>query len=316
MTTRDIAILIFEDAQILDIAGPVATFEIAGRMVPRAYRVRVVSTNAGLVRTSSGLTMAADGIEMAANCDTLIVVGGLGGDNALNDPVTLEFVRDTARHARRIASVCSGAHILAAAGLLDGRRATTHWMCSGEFRHRFPKVKLECDQIFVRDGSVWTSAGISAGIDLALALVAEDCGDDVSRAVARQLVVPHRRMGGQSQFSPLLELETKAGKFHALLHWATAHLDHRLNVEELAGKVGMSPRNFSRSFHLDTGTTPAKAVERLRIDHARALLENSAGPSVEEIAKRSGFGKAERMRRSFLRILGRPPQAFRNAIRT
>ena len=315
--TRDIVILIFEDAQILDITGPVAAFEIAEALAPRTYRIRLVSTKAGLVRTSSGVALAADHCDAGISCDTLIVVGGAGTDTALNDPVMLEFVRQTARYARRIASICSGTYVLAAAGLLDGRRATTHWVCSGDFQRRFPKVRLECDQIYVRDGSVWTSGGVTAGIDLALALIAEDCGDEIPRTVARYLVVPHRRMGGQSQFSPLLELETEAGKFHELLRWASAHLDHGLSVEELADKVGMSPRNFSRSFRLDTGTTPAKAIERLRIDHARALLEDFAGGlAVEEIAKRSGFGDPERMRRSFLRILGRPPQAFRSAART
>jgi len=315
--SRDVVILIFEDAQILDITGPVAAFEIARDLVLGSYRIRVVSTKAGLVRTSSGVAMAADQCDAGTSCDTLIVVGGVGTDRALNDPVVLEFVRETARYARRIASICSGTYVLAAAGLLDGRRATTHWVCSRDFQRRFPKVRLECDQIYVRDGSVWTSGGVTAGIDLALALIAEDCGDEISRTVARYLVVPHRRMGGQSQFSPLLELETEAGKFHELLRWASAHLDHSLSVEELADKVGMSPRNFSRSFRLDTGTTPAKAIERLRIDHARALLEDAAGgSSVEEIAKRSGFGETERMRRSFLRIFGRPPQTFRSAVRT
>lgn len=308
---RDIAILIFDDAQILDIAGPVAAFEIAGQLVPNAYRIRMVGTKTDLVRLSSGSAMTVERFDAGTVCDTLIVVGGMGTEKAMNDQATVDLIREAARHARRIASVCSGAYILAAAGLLDGRRATTHWVCNSDFQRRFPKVKLECDQIFVRDGSVWTSAGITAGIDMSLALVAEDCGDDISRTVARYLVVPHRRMGGQSQFSPLMELESKTGKFHDLLRWASEHLDHRLNVEELAEKAAMSPRNFARGFRLDTGMTPAKAVERLRIDHARALLEDSAGPSVEEIARRSGFGEAERMRRSFFRLFGRPPQAFR-----
>lgn len=312
MIRRDISILIFDGAQILDIAGPVAAFEIAGQLVPDAYRIRVVGSGAEPVRLSSGSAMTVERFDAEMVCDTLIVVGGMGTEKAMNDQTTLDLIRGAARHARRIASVCSGAYILAATGLLDGRRATTHWVCNGDFQRRFPKVRLECDQIFVRDGSIWTSAGITAGIDMALALVAEDCGDDISRTVARYLVVPHRRMGGQSQFSPLMELETKNGKFHDLLRWASEHLDHRLNVEDLAEKAAMSPRNFARAFRLDTGMTPAKAIERLRIDHARALLDDSAGPSVEEIARRSGFGEAERMRRSFFRIFGRPPQAFRS----
>lgn len=311
MIRRDIALLVFDDAQILDIAGPAAAFEIAGQLVADTYKVRMIGVGSDQIRLSAGPTMSVERFETGLICDTLIIVGGIGTENALNDHQTLDLIRETSRHARRIASVCSGAYILAAAGLLDGRRATTHWVCNGDFQRRYPAVKLEYDQIFVRDGPVWTSAGITAGIDMALALIAEDCGDDISRTVARYLVVPHRRMGGQSQFSPLMELEGNGGKFQDLLRWASERLDQRLSVEDLARYVAMSPRNFARSFRLDTGMTPAKAIERLRIDHARALLERSTGLSVEQVARQSGFGDTERMRRSFLRLFGRPPQAFR-----
>lgn len=313
MALRDIIILIFDNAQILDITGPLAVFEIAGHLAPDTYRLRVVGSDAGLVRTSSGVTLAVQRFDADDLCDTLIVVGGIGTEKAMADLSILDLIRRTAPHARRVSSVCSGAYILAAAGLLDGKRATTHWVCASDLQQRFPKVRLESDHIFVRDGAIWTTAGITAGIDLALALVAEDCGDEISRTVARYLVIPHRRMGGQSQFSPLLDLEAKIGKFQDLLHWANAHLDHSLSVEELAGRVAMSPRNFSRAFRLDTGMTPAKAIERLRIDRARALLEDQANLSVEDVAKQSGFGETERMRRSFSRIFGRPPQAFRTS---
>lgn len=314
--TREIAFLVFEDAQILDITGPLATFELAGQLAPQSYRTRLISTKSGFIRTSCGMTMQTDHCDTAFACDTLIVVGGMGTENAMNDLVTLDFLRKTASQARRIASVCSGSYILAAAGFLDGRCATTHWICNLDFQQRFPKVKLECDRIFVRDGPVWTAAGISAGIDLALAMVAEDCGEDVARNVARYLVVPYRRMGGQSQFSPLFELENSSGKFQELLRWASTKLHLRLTVEDLANKAGMSPRNFARSFRLDTGITPAKAIERLRIDFARAMLEAQGGPTVEEVARQSGFGSAERMRRSFVRFFGRTPQAFRHIRRS
>ena len=312
MLTREIAFLVFEDFQILDTTGPLAAFEIAARYRPGAYRLRIVAARPGAVRASCGLAVVAEGLAAAEACDTLIVAGGEGTRRPATDAATLAFIRATTGRARRTASVCSGAYLLALAGVLDGRRATTHWNRSADFRRRFPDVRLEPDRIYVRDGAIWTSAGITAGIDLALALIADDLGEELAHDVARQLVVYHRRTGGQSQFSALLDLERASEKFGALLRWAAERLDQRLSVEDLAEEAAMSPRNFARAFQRETGVTPAKAVERLRLDRARADLEDG-GPSVERIALASGFGDAERMRRAFLRVYGRPPQDFRRA---
>jgi transcriptional regulator GlxA family with amidase domain len=226
----------------------------------------------------------------------------------------MSWLKTSAQRARRIASVCSGAYLLAEAGLLDGRRATTHWERSGDFTRRFPRVRLEPDRIFVRDGDVWTSAGITAGIDLALALIGEDLGEAVARRTAQQLVVYHRRPGGQSQFSALIEMDGQGGRFADLIDWMRERLGERLGVERLAERAAMSPRHFARAFAAETGMTPAKAVERLRLETARARVENSAEP-IELVAAAVGFGDPERMRRAFLRAFGQPPQALRRAAR-
>jgi len=312
MLTREIAFLVFEDFQILDTTGPLAAFEIAARYRPGAYRLRIVAAKAGAVRASCGLPVIAEPLAAADACDTLIVAGGEGTRRPATDAATLDFISVTAARARRTTSVCSGAYLLALAGVLDGRRATTHWNRSADFRRRFPNVRLEPDRIYVRDGAFWTSAGITAGIDLALALIADDLGEDLAHDVARQLVVYHRRTGGQSQFSALLDLEHASEKFAPLLRWAAERLNDKLSVEDLAAEAAMSPRNFARAFQRETGVTPAKAVERLRLDRARADLEDGA-LSVERIAEASGFGDPERMRRAFLRVYGRPPQDFRRA---
>jgi len=206
--------------------------------------------------------------------------------------------------------VCSGAFVLAAAGLLDGRRATTHWARAAEFARTYPCVKVEPDRIFIRDGDIWTSAGITAGIDLALALVAEDLGEAAAKRAAQQLVVYHRRPGGQSQFSALLETDRADGRFSPVLSWARERLGERLSVERLADRAAMSPRHFARAFTAETGMTPAKAVERLRLEAARERVESGAEP-IEGVATHTGFGDPERMRRAFLRAFGQPPQALR-----
>lgn len=306
---RILGLLIFPDFQILDVAGPIAAFEIAARYVPGAYDIRVFARRAGEVASSSGVRMTAQAFADAPQLDTLMISGGEGTRGPAICEATKAFVRDTARTARRTTSVCSGAYVLAECGLLDGRRATTHWNRSTDFARRYPKVKLEPDCIFVRDGAVWTSAGITAGIDLALALIAEDLGEDVARQVAQQLVVYHRRPGGQSQFSALLAMDV-SGRFDALLAWARENLREPLSVEQLAGRVAMSERNFARAFAAATGFTPAKAVERLRVEAARTLLD-SQPLQVEDVALETGFGDQERMRRAFIRAFGQPPQAMR-----
>jgi transcriptional regulator GlxA family with amidase domain len=310
--TRDIGFLIFPQFQLLDAAGPIAAFEIAGRLVPGAYRLHLLAREAGAVPSSSGVAMTARGFEEAPPLDTLIVSGGEGTRTPAICEATLAFARETFRTARRTASVCSGTYVLAAAGLLDGRRATTHWQRSQDFQRRYPAVRLEPDRIFVQDGSLWSSAGITAGIDMALAMIGADLGEEVARRTAQQLVVYHRRPGGQSQFSALLEM--KGGRFDGLLAWARENLALPLTVDQLAQQAAMSPRNFARLFAAETGSTPAKAVERLRVEAARALLD-SQPLQVEDVALETGFGDQERMRRAFVRAFGQPPQALRRAAR-
>jgi len=226
----------------------------------------------------------------------------------------LEHVSAQARHARRVASVCSGAFILAGAGLLDGKRATTHWSAVGEFSRYFPQVRLEPDRIWVKDGRMWSSAGITAGIDLSLAMIAEDLGADVAKRTAQQLVVYQRRPSGQSQFSALLDMDSGVGRFDAILAWARERLAEPLTVERLADHAAMSPRHFARAFTAAVGVTPAKAVERLRLEAARVAVEDTPR-SIDLIAEQSGFGDPERMRRAFVRAFGQPPQALRRAAR-
>lgn len=317
--TRSVAIVVHPGFQLLDAAGPMATFELAARFVPGSYELRVLApvagSEAGLVQSSAVAGMAATPMTFDATGtapDTAIVAGG----EIVRVPAAAEEIVRWLRHVRprRVASVCSGAFLLGAAGLLDGRRATTHWDSAHRFARRFPRVRVEPDRIFVRDGHVWTSAGITAGIDLALALVDEDLGPDVARRVARQLVVPQRRAGGQSQFSALLDLGGATGRFSALTDWMRGHLSEQLTVERLAAQAAMSPRNFARAFAAETGTTPARAVERLRLEAARTAVETSLRP-LEEIAAAHGFTDAGHMRRAFLRVLGQPPQALRRSAR-
>jgi transcriptional regulator GlxA family with amidase domain len=314
MIPRKIGIFVFPGFQILDAAGPLAAFEISGRDAGGAYRVSTLAIEAGPVLSTSGATLGAGKLDPAERYDTLIVMGGTGSIAFAADPEALHLIRAAAANARRVASVCSGAFVLAAAGLLDGKRATTHWLRSADFARRFPKVRLEPDRIYVRDGAVWTSAGITAGIDLALAMIAEDLGEESARRTAEQLVVYRRRPGGQSQFSTLLDIERPSGRFAALTGWMRERLHEPLNVERLASKAAMSPRNFARAFTAETGVTPARAVEHLRVEAARASIEASAEP-IDAIARSAGFNDPERMRRAFLRAFGQPPQALRRAAR-
>jgi transcriptional regulator GlxA family with amidase domain len=312
--TRTIGLLIFPDFQLLDAAGPIAAFEAGGRdTVPPAYRLRMMARDAGPVTSSSGVQLVAEGFSDEP-LDTLIVSGGWGTREGSSSAETLAFVRAAAGRVRRVASVCSGAFILAAAGLLDGRRATTHWARAAEFARAYPQIRVEPDRIFVRDGNIWTSAGITAGIDLALALVADDLGEAVAKRAAQQLVVHHRRPGGQSQFSALLDLGRPDGRFGGLLAWARERLDEPLPVERLADRAAMSPRNFARAFTAETGATPAKAIERLRLEAARVHVENGSEP-IDRVAAASGFRDPERMRRAFIRAFGQPPQSLRRAAR-
>ena len=309
-----IGVLVFPDFQLLDAAGPISVFEIASRLAGGAPSIRTIAAVPGPVRSSAGVELLARGFRPSAAISTLIVAGGSGVNAASKCDKTLGFLRAMAKRGVRIASVCSGAFILAEAGLLDGRRATTHWQRTRQFLSQYPKVKLEPDQIFVRDGDIWSSAGISAGIDLALAMVAEDLGDEIAKQAARQLVLYHRRSGGQSQFSSLLELKAPSGRFGPLLSWAREHLDAPLTVEALAEQAGMSTRHFARAFIAETGTTPSKAVERLRVEVARQQVQSSS-EAIERVAETTGFRDPERMRRAFIRAFGQPPQSLRRAAR-
>jgi transcriptional regulator GlxA family with amidase domain len=308
---RKIALVIHPGFQLLDTAGPITAFEIAERMRPGSYEIMVLAPGGGPVESSSGLKLAAEPLGDQP-LDTIVVSGG-------------EIIRsmDAARaiaawlgraKARRTTSVCSGAFLLAEAGLLAGKRATTHWNNTDDFGRRYPNVRLDAERIFIRDGDVWTSAGISAGIDLALALIEDDLGAEIARRTAQQLVVHQRRPGGQSQFSALVELGGRTGRFMELVDWMREHLAEKLTVERLAERAAMSPRNFARAFAAETGITPAKAVERLRLEIARTAVEASHAP-LERISEDTGFGDPGRMRRAFLRGFGQPPQAFRRAAR-
>ena len=311
---RNLALLIFPGFQLLDAAGPIAAFEMAAREVEGGYCIHVVAADPGPVQSSAGVALTAEGFDTVGALDTLLVAGGQGTAGAAQCPRTLAFIRQAAGACRRTGSVCSGAYILAAAGLLEGKRATTHWGQSARLASLFPNVEVDSDRIYVREGNIWTSAGVTAGIDMALAMIAEDVGEAIARRVAQELVVFHRRPGGQSQFSALLEIERPDGRFGGLLGWARERLAEPLPVQRLAAQAAMSPRNFARAFTAETGVTPAKAVERLRLEAAREAVETGAEP-IDVIAARTGFADPERMRRAFIRNFGQPPQAIRRAAR-
>jgi transcriptional regulator GlxA family with amidase domain len=311
---RRIEILAFPDVQLLDVAGPLQVFASANELAraagePRPYELAVVAERP-LVSASGGLGLAVQKLSKpGVPVDTLIVAGGFGVAAACANVALVRWLTRRATAARRVASVCTGAFLLATAGLLDGRRAVTHWRRCGEFARRFPAVHLDPDPIFVRDGNIWTSAGITAGIDLALALVEADLGPRLALAVARQLVVFLKRPGGQAQFSAALALQHGDARFERLHAWIADHLRADLSVAALAGVAAMSERSFVRHYRQATGVTPARAVEKIRVEAARQVLEQ--GMAVKRVAARCGFGSEETMRRSFLRLIGATPQAYR-----
>jgi transcriptional regulator GlxA family with amidase domain len=310
---RPVELLAFSQVQILDVTGPLQVFatanDIVGDAVP-PYAIRVVSQAGGAVTSSSGMGLLAHPLPpLGSALDTLIVAGGPGIEAAAADEALVDWARRRGRQARRFASVCTGAVLLATSGLLDGRRAATHWTLCSELARRFPSVQVQPDPIFVQDGPAWTSAGVTAGIDLALALVEEDLGRSVALAVARYLVVFLKRPGGQAQFSAALALQDD-GRFDTLHSWMGAHLSGDLSLAVLADQTGMSTRSFSRHYLGATGQTPARAVESLRVEAARSLLMDLRLP-VKRVAQRCGFGSEETMRRSFLRLLAATPQEYR-----
>jgi transcriptional regulator GlxA family with amidase domain len=317
---RVIDVLTYPAVQLLDVTGPVQVFASANDLVAhdggvRPYQLRVVAQGGEGVTASAGVAIAAGPLTQSGDAvDTLLVAGGEGAEKAAENPVLVDWVRRRAAQARRVASVCTGAFLLAAAGMLDGRRAATHWMYCSKLAQRFPAVSVEPDPIFVRDGPVWTSAGVTAGIDLALALVEEDLGRSLALAVARYLVVFLKRPGGQAQFSAALALQASEDKFGALHEWMSGHLADNLSLSVLADQARMSERSFSRHYAEATGRTPARAIERLRVEGARQLLSDSRVP-LKRIAQRCGFGSEETMRRSFLRLLAVTPQDYRSRFR-
>ncbi len=309
----DVAVVTFPSAQILDVTGPLEVFSSATRLVPGAeYRTRVVSTSGGPVLASSGLSFGTTALaEVGTPVDTLVVAGGRDTDEACGDEELLGHVRRLAGGARRVTSVCSGAFVLAAAGLLDGRRATTHWAECELLATAHPAVSVDGDAIYVRDGDVWTSAGVTAGIDLALALVADDHGARAAAAVARHLVVYLRRSGGQAQFSTLLAAQTAESEpVRELLAWLPDHLATDLTVPALARRVHLSERQFSRVFKAELGVTPSEQVEKLRLEAACRLLETTSH-AVDHIARTCGFGAPETMNRAFRRRLDTTPGEHR-----
>jgi transcriptional regulator GlxA family with amidase domain len=319
--TRRVVMVAFPDAQIIDITGPLKVFGRAARWLTEersrrtpAYSVEIVASKAGPFATSSGIRLIADHAiaDLRGPIDTLMVAGGRGVGEALGDRALIEWLRSTPRRVRRLCSVCTGAFLLAEAGLLEGRRATTHWRQCDRLAARYPAVSVETDPIFVRDGKIFTSAGVTAGIDLALALVEEDHGRDLALAVARELVMFLRRPGGQSQFSVQLSTQQADREpIRELQRWIADHLGADLSVEALARRAAMSPRNFARVFTREVGVTPGQFVENLRVEAARRRLEES-GDGVDSIAYECGFGTRESMRRAFIRRLHVPPSAYRS----
>ncbi|MEU8933603.1 GlxA family transcriptional regulator [Streptomyces sp. NPDC048409] len=310
MAQRTVLVVLFDGVQSLDVTGPVEVFTGAEVRTPGSYRIRTASLDGAPVRTSSGLTVVPDSALAAAPAaHTLLVPGGQGTRRP--DPALVDWLRAHGPRTERLVSVCTGAILLAAAGLLDGHRATTHWAYCDRLARDHPAVDVDPDPIYVRDGRVATSAGVTSGIDLALALVEEDLGRDVALVVARHLVVFLRRPGNQAQFSAQLAAQTaRREPLREVQQWITEHPDDDLSVEALAARAALSPRHFARAFQAETGTTPGRYVDRIRLEHARRLLED-AGDGVEEVSRASGYGTPEAMRRAFLKALGTTPAEYR-----
>jgi transcriptional regulator GlxA family with amidase domain len=312
ISMQRIGFVVPEGFQMMALATQ-AVFEYSNRVAGKiVYEMRVLSENGGLVHSSLGVALETERFSARA-FDTLIVIGTEEvSPNAT--PGLLNFIRRGSKLSRRVTSICTGAFILAQAGLLDGRRATTHWYHARELQRRFPKVKMEEDRIFIIDGPIWTSAGATAGLDLALALVEKDLGEEAARSVAKKLVMHHRRAGGQSQHSELLALSPKSDRIQNAIAFAEKNLGSSLSVEKLAEVANLSPRQFSRAFQTETGQSPAKAVEKLRVEAARLMIESSHHP-IEVVARETGFVDRRRMREAFLRTLGQPPQIIRRNAR-
>jgi len=309
--TKTVGFLLYPGYLLLDLAGPMSAFASAKTQGEKSlYNVEMVSVRGGSIRGRFGISIETSSLKRRS-LDTLIIVGGVHWALTLSEIAAVKSVQSK---VRRLASVCTGAFVLAQCGLLDGRRATTHWRRAAELQRDYAAIRVESDSIFVKDGGIWTSAGITAGIDLALAMIEEDYGAPVALQVSQQLVVYYRRPGGQSQFSVMSEISPESDRIRLTLAYAREHLRESLSLDRLAEVAHLSPRQFGRVFKAETGETPAKAVERLRAEAARERIEADAEP-VESIAAAVGFSDPERMRRAFLRLYGEPPQSLRRKAR-
>lgn len=321
--TKTIVLLAFPGSQILDITGPYQVFVRAAEIFLRThphceapYKVLLISTTRSKsISTNCGLKLTASSVlrSVRGPIHTLLVVGGSGVEQASQDKEVIAWLRRASSRVKRLGSICTGAFLLASAGLLNGKRAATHWKWADELACRYRKVTVDPEPIFIRDGNTYTSAGVIAGMDLSLALVGEDLGSPVALEVARELVMYLRRSGGQSQFSATLALQASDRKqIEELRSWAVDHLTEDLRVENLAVRAGMSPRNFSRIFRKSTGITPARFVERIRVEAARRRLEESDN-SIEKVAHDCGLGSVQGLRRSFMRVLNVLPSEYRKS---
>jgi transcriptional regulator GlxA family with amidase domain len=318
-TRRSVCMLAYEGIEMLDVIGPLEAFATASSLAGGAYVVEIAAERRGLVRASSGLCVeAARDLSAPDPIDTLLVSGGAGVETACLRSGLVDWIRAAAAGARRIGSVCTGAMLLAEAGLLDGRRAATHWNWCDRLAARYPQVRIERDPIFLRDGAVWTSAGVTAGMDLALAMIEEDHGPELALRTARELVMFLKRPGGQAQFSAELQaqgMQTRTPPVARIRQWVLSNLTADLSVAALADRATMSPRNFTRVFTAETGIPPAAFVERARLQRAQRLLEGTP-LSVERVAQSSGFASGDVMRRVFLRHLGVSPMEYRDRFST
>lgn len=310
-------VLAVEGVQSLDVLGPIEAFHYAELQAPGSYRVELVGpTDRGFITAASGVTIGVRPLPSPPpRHDTLVIAGGEGARRAIGDEDLAEWIRQAAGRARRTTSVCTGAYLLAAAGLLDGRQATTHWNYCDDLAEQFPDVQLDPEPVFVRDGDLWTSAGVTAGMDLTLALIEDDLGPEVALSVARMLVVFLKRPGGQAQFSGALSVQQATRPaLRELQAWIAAHLGEDLSVAKLAERAGFSERSFARAFRHEVGRTPAAYVEALRVERARTLLEDGA-TSLEAVAQAAGFSSTEVLRRAFHRHVGVSPAEYRGRFR-
>jgi transcriptional regulator GlxA family with amidase domain len=313
-TARHVVFFVYPGFVLLDLSGPLEAFTLAETLAPGSYRFSVISLDGGEVESSTCVKVSSGDVTEARAIDTFVVVGDFALADRDATPEEIAFIRAASQRARRTASVCMGAFLLAAAGVLDGRPATTHWRYAPKLQARYPGVRVNGDRIFLEQDGVWTSAGMTAGIDMTMALIEQDLGRDLARAVARNLVVYYRRPGGQLQHSSLLDLDPDSDRIRKALSFAREHLTEPLTVEQLAGVAALSVRQFSRAFADATGMTPAKAIERLRVEDARPRVEDGR-ETFDEIARAAGFDDPDRMRQSFVRVLGQSPLMVRRLAR-